>query len=38
MNNIIGEVVEMDWVKMVFLEVDFESFNYMGKYVYVFNS
>ena len=38
MNNIIGEVVEMDWAKTALLEVDPESFNYTGKHVYVPNS
>ena len=38
MNNIIGEVVEMDWAKTTLLEVDPESFNYTGKHVYVPNS
>ncbi len=38
MNNIVGEVVEMDWAKTALLEVDPESFNYTGKHVYVPNS
>jgi len=38
MNNVIGEVVEMDWAKTALLEVDPESFNYTGKHVYVPNS
>ncbi|MCU7554301.1 mechanosensitive ion channel family protein [Alteromonas sp. ASW11-19] len=38
MNNIVGEVVEMDWAKTALLEVDHESFNYTGKHVYVPNS
>ncbi|BFT30202.1 mechanosensitive ion channel family protein [Alteromonas sp. D210916BOD_24] len=38
MNNIIGEVVQMDWAKTALLEVDPESFNYTGKHVYVPNS
>lgn len=38
MNNIIGEVVEMDWAKTALLEVDPETFNYTGKHVYVPNS
>lgn len=38
MNNVIGEVVEMDWAKTALLEVDAETFNYTGKHVYVPNS
>ena len=38
MNNIIGEVVEMNWANTALLEVDPESFNYTGKHVYVPNS
>lgn len=38
MNNVIGEVVEMDWAKTALLEVDPESFNFTGKHVYVPNS
>ncbi|WP_408609426.1 mechanosensitive ion channel family protein [Alteromonas pelagimontana] len=38
MNNIVGEVVEMDWAKTALLEVDHESFSYTGKHVYVPNS
>ncbi|MGK0501930.1 mechanosensitive ion channel protein MscS [Alteromonas sp. KS69] len=38
MNNVIGEVVEMDWAKTALLEVDPETFNYTGKHVYVPNS
>jgi len=38
MNNVVGEVVEMDWAKTALLEVDSESFNYTGKHVYVPNS
>ena len=38
MNNVIGEVVEMDWAKTALLEVDEETFNYTGKHVYVPNS
>ena len=38
MNQIVGEVVEMDWAKTTLLEVDPESFNYTGKHVYVPNS
>jgi MscS family membrane protein len=38
MNNVIGEVVEMDWAKTALLEVDPETFNFTGKHVYVPNS
>lgn len=38
MNNIVGEVVEMDWAKTALLEVDPDTFNYTGKHVYVPNS
>ncbi|MEW9796762.1 mechanosensitive ion channel family protein [Alteromonas sp. CYL-A6] len=38
MNQIVGEVVEMDWAKTALLEVDPDSFSYTGKHVYVPNS
>ena len=38
MNNIRGEVVEMDWAKTTLLEVDPESHVYTGKHLYVPNS
>ncbi|MDN4502487.1 mechanosensitive ion channel family protein [Alteromonadaceae bacterium BrNp21-10] len=34
-NNITGEVLELDWAKVVLLEIDEESFDYTGKHVYV---
>lgn len=38
MNNVVGEVVEMDWAKTTLLEVETESFAYTGKHVYMPNS
>ncbi|MBU2976999.1 mechanosensitive ion channel family protein [Alteromonas sp. C1M14] len=38
MNNVQGEVVEMDWAKTALLEVDPESYNYTGKHLYIPNS
>ena len=38
MNNIRGEVVEMDWAKTALLEVDPESHTYTGKHLYIPNS
>lgn len=38
MNQIQGEVVEMDWAKTALLEVDPESYNYTGKHLYIPNS
>ncbi|GGW87742.1 mechanosensitive ion channel family protein [Alteromonas halophila] len=38
MNQVVGEVVEMDWAKTTMLEVDPHTFNYTGKHVYFPNS
>lgn len=38
MNQVVGEVVEMDWAKTTLLEVDPNTFNYTGKHVYFPNS
>ncbi|RDV26201.1 mechanosensitive ion channel family protein [Alteromonas aestuariivivens] len=38
MNDIVGEVVEMDWAKTTLLEVDKQAFTYTGKHVYLPNS
>lgn len=38
MNQLVGEVVEMDWAKTTLLEVDPDSFTYTGKHVYIPNS
>ena len=38
MNNIQGEVVEMDWAKTALLEVDPDSYTYTGKHLYIPNS
>ncbi|MCV2885151.1 mechanosensitive ion channel family protein [Aestuariibacter sp. AA17] len=37
-NQVVGEVVEIDWAKVALLEVDAESFEYTGKHLYVPNS
>ena len=37
-DNVAGEVVEIDWVKTVLLEIDPEHYDYTGQHIYVPNN
>ena len=38
LNNVSGEVVELDWAKVTVLEIDEQSMDYTGKHLYIPNS
>lgn len=38
LNNVSGEVVELDWAKVTVLEIDEQSMDYTGRHLYIPNS
>ena len=38
LNNVSGEVVELDWAKVTVLEIDHHSMDYTGRHLYIPNS